>query len=119
MFIPPRAGRLSVDVAARKGVGMEARVITVMIDVYRMDEAIKIYQDSVAPAVKIREGGIGTLLLCDRSTGRGISISFWEDRESLEAAQQSGFMQEQIRKFTAMLIGTPEVEALEVVYKDI
>ena len=98
---------------------MEARVITVLIDVYRLDEAIKIYEDSVAPAIKMREGGVGAFLLCDRSTGRGISISLWEDREKLVAAQESGFMQEQIRKFSAMLIGTPDIESLEVVYKDI
>ncbi len=98
---------------------MEARVITVLIDVYRLDEAIKIYEDSVAPAVKMREGGIGALLLCDHSTGRGISISLWENREKLIEAQESGFMQEQIRKFSAMLIGTPDIESLEVALKDI
>lgn len=98
---------------------MEARVITVLIDVYRVDEAIKIYEESVAPAVKLREGGIGSLLLGDRSSGRGISITFWEDREKEEAARESGFMQEQIRKFTAMLIGTPDIETLEVLVKDL
>lgn len=98
---------------------MEARVITVLIDVYRVDKAIKIYEESVAPAVKQREGGIGAILLGDRSTGRGISISLWEDRESLVKAQESGFMQEQIRKFAAMLIGTPDIEALEVMVKDL
>jgi quinol monooxygenase YgiN len=98
---------------------MEARVITVLIDVYRVDKAIKIYEESVAPAVKQREGGIGAILLGDRSTGRGISISLWEDRESLIKAQESGFMQEQIRKFSSMLIGTPDVERLEVLVKDL
>jgi len=98
---------------------MEARVIKVLIDVYRVDKAIKIYEECVAPAVKAREGGIGALLLGDRSSGRGISITFWEDREKLLAAQESGFMQEQIKKFSAMLIGTPDIEALEVLVKDI
>ncbi len=98
---------------------MEARVITVLMDVYRLDEAIKIYEETVAPAVKLREGGIGTLLLCDRRTGRGISISFWEDREKLLEAQESGFMQEQIKRFSAMLIGAPDIESMEVVHKDI
>lgn len=98
---------------------MEARVITVLIDVYRVDEAIKIYEESVAPAVKLREGGVGAVLLGDRSTGRGLSITFWEDREARIAAQESGFMQDQIKKFAAMLIGTPDVEPLEVLVKDL
>lgn len=98
---------------------MEARVITVLIDVYRVDEAVKIYEECVAPAVKVREGGVGSLLLGDRSSGRGISITFWEDEEKEKEARESGFMQEQIRKFAAMLIGTPDIESLEVLVKDI
>lgn len=98
---------------------MEARVITVLIDVYRVDEAIKIYEECVAPAVKVREGGIGSLLLRDRSSGRGVSITFWEDKEKEREARESGFMQEQLKKFASMLIGTPDVESLEVMVKDI
>jgi quinol monooxygenase YgiN len=98
---------------------VEARVITVLIDVYRVDEAIKIYEEYVAPAVKLREGGIGALLLGDRNSGRGISITFWEDRDKLLEAQKSGFMQDQIAKLASMLIGAPDIEALEVMVKDI
>ena len=98
---------------------MEARVITVLIDVYRVDEAIKIYEESVAPAVKMREGGVGALLLGDRSSGRGISITLWKDREKRIEAQKSGFMQEQIAKFESMLIGTPDIEALEIMVDDL
>jgi quinol monooxygenase YgiN len=98
---------------------MEARVITVLIDVYRVDEAIKIYEECVAPAVKMREGGVGAILLGDRSSGRGVSITLWEDKESEKAARESGFMQEQIKKFQSMLIGTPDIESLEVMVKDL
>jgi len=98
---------------------MEARVITVLIDVYRVDEAIKIYEECVAPAVKMREGGVGAILLGDRSSGRGVSITLWEDKESEKAARESGFMQEQIKKFQSMLIRTPDIESLEVMVKDL
>ncbi len=98
---------------------MEARVITVLIDIYRVDEAIKIYEECVAPAVKVRDGGIGAMLLGDRCSGRGISITFWKNREKLIEAQESGFMQEQIKKFSAMLIGTPDIESLEVLVQDL
>ncbi|MEW6552846.1 MAG: hypothetical protein AB1384_00985 [Actinomycetota bacterium] len=97
---------------------MYARVITVLVDVYRIDRAIEIYEESVLPAIQMREGGVGAMLLVDRSTGRGISISLWEDKDALLAAQESGFMQDQIRKFTAMLIGTPDIEVLEVAIKE-
>ncbi len=98
---------------------MEARVITVLIDVYRVDKAIKIYRECVAPAVKAREGGVGSILLGDRSSGRGISITLWEDKEKEREARESGFMQDQIKKFAAMLIGTPDIESLEVLVSDL
>jgi heme-degrading monooxygenase HmoA len=98
---------------------MEARVITVQVDVYRMDKAIKIYEETVAPAVKMREGGIGALLLVDRKSGNAISITLWESEEKEKAARESGFMQEQIAKFESMLIATPEIDAYEVIVKDI
>lgn len=98
---------------------MEARVITVQVDVYRLDKAIKIYEESVAPAVKLREGGIGALLLVDRSSGKAISITMWENEERLRESQESGFMQEQIAKFESMLIATPDIDAFEVIVKDL
>ena len=98
---------------------MYARIITVLVDVYRIDKAIEIYKECVAPAVKVRDGGVGALLLGDRSSGRGISITLWENKEKQIAAQESGFMQEQIKKFSAMLIGTPDIEALEVLVQDL
>jgi quinol monooxygenase YgiN len=96
---------------------MNARVITVQMDVNRIDEGIKIYEESVAPAVKQEQGGVGALLLGDRKSGKGVSITVWESEESLKAAQESGFMQAQIAKFGEILIGTPEIEALEIMVK--
>jgi quinol monooxygenase YgiN len=98
---------------------MEARVITVQVDVYRLDKAIKIYEESVAPAVRLREGGIGALLLVDRNSGKAISITMWENEERLRESQESGFMQEQIAKFESMLIATPDIDAFEVIVKDL
>ena len=98
---------------------MEARVITVQVDVYRMDKAIKIYEESVAPAVKLRDGGLGALLLVDRKSGKAISITLWENEEKEKVARESGFMQEQISKFESMLIATPEIDAFEVIVNDI
>ncbi len=97
---------------------MEARVISVVIGVYRTDEAIKVYEEGVAPAVKLREGGIGSLLLGNRETGRGLSITFWESKEKEREAQESGFMKEQLARFAAMIIGEPQIETLEVLAQD-
>ncbi len=98
---------------------MEARIVTVQVDVYRMDKAIKIYEESVAPAVRLREGGLGALLLVNRKSGKAISITIWENEEREKEARESGFMQEQIAKFESMLMATPEIDAFEVIVKDL
>jgi len=67
----------------------------------------------------MREGGIGALLLVDRKSGNAISITLWESEEKEKDARESGFMQEQIAKFESMLIATPEIDAYEVIVKDI
>jgi len=98
---------------------MEARVITVQVDIYRIDKAIKIYEESVAPAVKLREGGLGAILLVDRKSGKAISITMWENEDREREARESGFMQEQIAKFESMLIATPEIDSFEVIVNNL
>jgi len=98
---------------------MEARVITVQVDIYRIDKAIKIYEESVAPAVKLREGGLGAILLVDRKSGKAISITMWENEDREREARESGFMQEQIARFESMLIATPEIDCFEVIVNNL
>ena len=96
---------------------MFARVINVELDPGDIEKAISIYGDSVIPASKQREGFVGALLLGDRNTGKGISITMWDSEEHLKAGEQSGFTQEQIAKFAQLLKGTPAIEGLEVLIK--
>ncbi len=98
---------------------MEARVVTVQVDIYRIDKAIKIYEESVAPAVKLREGGLGAILLVDRKSGKAISITMWENEDREREARESGFMQEQIARFESMLIATPEIDSFEVIVNNL
>ena len=98
---------------------MEARVITVQVDIYRIDKAIKIYEESVAPVVKMREGGLGAILLVDRKSGKAISITMWENEDKERGARESGFTQEHIAKFQSMLIATPEIDSFEVIVNNL
>ena len=53
-----------------------------------MDEVIRTYQDSVAPAVRVHRGSRGGLVLTDRSTGKLIAISLWETEADMSAAER-------------------------------
>ncbi len=93
---------------------MFARMTTVQIKDGKIDEAIKIYKESVAPAAKSQRGYIGAYLLVDRKTGKGISIALWESEEDLIAGEESGYLKEQLSKFKDYFATSPVREIYEV-----
>ena len=93
---------------------MHARVVTVQVQPGKIEETIRIYRDSVAPAAKQQKGFKGALLLTDPNTGKGISVTLWETEADLKAGEASGYYQEQIAKFGAVFAAPPAREAYEV-----
>ena len=93
---------------------MFARLTIVQVKIDKMDETIKIYEDSVAPAAKSQKGFQGAYLLTDRKTGKGISCTLWDSEEDAVANEQSGYYQEQIDKLKDFLTAPPVREGYEV-----
>ena len=93
---------------------MYARVTTVQIQPGKIDEAIRIYQDSVVPAVKQQAGFRSTMLITDRASGKGMAITDWATEADLQANEASGYYQEQLAKFAPILTATPVREVYEV-----
>ena len=60
---------------------MYARVTTTQFSPYRLDEAVHIVREQVVPAAQQQTGFKGFLMLADRSTGKGITITLWEGEE--------------------------------------
>lgn len=96
---------------------MYARVSIAQAQPGKADEVIRIHGDSVVPACKQQKEFKGLYLLTDRKTGKGITISLWETEADMTAAETSGFYQQQIAKFKAVLSATPVREAYEVSVK--
>jgi heme-degrading monooxygenase HmoA len=80
----------------------------------KIDDAVRIYRDSVAPAQKQQKGFKGALFLTDRHTGKSISISLWESEADAEASLANGFYQEQVNKFSQDFETKPVWEEYEV-----
>ena len=95
---------------------MYGRIVSVYVEPEDLGKAVGIYRDSVIPAAKEQKGFHNALLFTDSATGRAVSITIWETEEDLLAGQNSGFYQEQIAKFTELLIRTPDQEGFELVY---
>jgi heme-degrading monooxygenase HmoA len=94
---------------------MFARVTTVHFKPDTIDQAIKIYNESVVPSAKAQKGFKRILLFLDRETGRGLTIAFWETQEDAAANEKSLYYQEQLTKFLPFYKAAPVKEGFEVI----
>ncbi len=96
---------------------MFARLTSMDIKVERIDEAVKIYEDSVIPAAKQQKGFLGAYLLSDPKTGKGISLTLWRSEEDAIANERNRYYQEQLVKFIDFFQSQPIREGFEVKVK--
>ena len=93
---------------------MFARLTVTQVQADKIDEVLKIMEDSVIPAAKSQKGFRGLYGLTDRKTGKGVTISLWDTEEDANATEQSGFYQEQVAKFKDLFTAPPIREGYEV-----
>lgn len=79
-----------------------------------MNEAVRIYRDSVIPAAKEERGFRGALMLTDQDTGAGLSITLWESEADMHASEASGFYHEKLDKLDTLFISAPVRKHYEV-----
>ncbi|MBM3242573.1 hypothetical protein FJZ31_40450 [Candidatus Poribacteria bacterium] len=94
---------------------MFTRLTIVQCKIDKIDEAIKIFEESVVPAVKSEKGYRGVYLLINRETGKGISITAWDSEQDAIANEQSGDYQKRLAKFKELFTAPPVREGYEVV----
>jgi hypothetical protein len=91
-----------------------ARVSTVKVQADKVDEAVRIFRESVIPALEGQVGFAGALLLTQPESGQGISITLWASPEEQAASETSGFYRDQLAKFAGLFTVTPVREVYEV-----
>ncbi len=95
---------------------MFARVTTIQLSPYRLDEAIGILREQVTPAMQQQEGFKGYLMFVDRSTGKSINITLWDgEKDRQVTGQNSSYYRDAIGKIVPMLEDAPVVEDFELV----
>lgn len=97
---------------------MFARFTIVQVNPDKIDEIIKLYEESVVPIAKSQKGFKGMTLYTDRKTGKGCSISIWESEEDAIANEQSGYYREQVGKFAEYMTAPPVQEGYEVTVQE-
>ena len=91
---------------------MFARTTTVQARTSGIDEGIALMRDDVMPRVQDVPGSIGVSMLVDRSSGRCIVTTAWQDAETMRAsAAQVQSMRDRVAQ---VLGGTPSVEEWEI-----
>ncbi len=93
---------------------MFARVSIIQVKSDKIDEAIKIYAESVTPARKAQKGSRGAYLFTARTPGKGLAITLWDSKQDILDDEESGRQEERIGNFKAFLAGPFTREIYEV-----
>jgi heme-degrading monooxygenase HmoA len=84
---------------------MVVRATEAEIDVVRKspDDAIVVFEESVLPALRDQDGYQGCYVLLSEE-GKMLVLTFWEDRQAARETRRSGFYEEQVAKFTDLVL---------------
>ncbi|NIM91107.1 MAG: hypothetical protein GTO17_09185 [Candidatus Aminicenantes bacterium] len=97
---------------------MVARSLRIKMDIDRIDEASKLFEESVIPLCRDKKGFQGAYYLADREAGSCLIMTLWESKEDMIATEESRFFQEQLVKFMVFFKEPPVREAYEVIVKE-
>jgi hypothetical protein len=68
---------------------MQARISTIEGDASKLDEAVKIINEKILPALKGLEGFTAANFLVDRSAGKLVAVAFYQDEAALEGSAEA------------------------------
>ena len=95
-----------------------ARVTVARVKPEKLEETLKIYRESVVPAVKSLKGIRGIYLLSDFKTGKMLSIGIWDSEADVIAYEQSEVSQAQLDKFKGLFTAKPIRELYTVTVQE-
>jgi hypothetical protein len=88
------------------------------MEIDRLDEASKLFEESIIPLCKDKTGYKGAYFLADRKTGKCNIITVWDNEKNMMATEKSLFFQEQVIKLMRFFTSNPIREAYEVIVED-
>ena len=93
---------------------MHVRAFRGQVQPGKLEEAIKLFDNSIVPAARQQQGFKGSLLLTNPTTGQFLSLGFWESEADLLASETSGYLSEQLAKVAPHLAAQPVREVYQV-----
>ena len=68
---------------------MQARISTIEGDAVKIDDAVKIIDEKIIPALKGLQGFTAVNFLADRSAGKMVAVAFYADEAALEGSAEA------------------------------
>jgi heme-degrading monooxygenase HmoA len=93
---------------------MFARFTVIHTGIDKIDEAAKLFKESVMPAFKSQKGYNAAYFINERNTGKSICISIWDSEEDALKNEESHVYQEQLLKFMDLFTDPPYREGYDV-----
>lgn len=84
----------------------------------KIDEAAKLFEESVIPSFQSQKGYQGASFISDRTTGKSICVSLWDSEQDAIVNEQSHVYQEQLVKFITLFTMDPFREGYELLVQD-
>jgi hypothetical protein len=72
-----------------RAMAMQVRISTIEGDAGKIDDAVKIINEKVLPALQGLEGFTAANFLADRSSGKLVAVAFYEDEAALEGSAEA------------------------------
>jgi len=92
---------------------MFARVTTLQLQPGKLDEFLRFFQDSIAPAAAAQPGFGGITLMTDPRLGKVVAFGLWDSEADLLASERA-YYQAKLGEVGRLLAGPPLREAYEV-----
>jgi hypothetical protein len=68
---------------------MQARISTIEGDGGKIDDALKVINEKILPALKTLEGFTAANFLVDRSAGKLVAVAFWDNEAALDGSAET------------------------------
>ena len=91
-----------------------ARTTTVKIPVEKTAEFVRLYEQTILPALKPVAGFQGAYLFNDPTTGEGFSLTFWASEKDAIAYEQSGLYTQLIEKLRPFFLTQPLLKSYQL-----
>ena len=98
---------------------MFARFTIIHTESDKIDEAARLFEESVVPSFETQKGFSAAYFISERKAGKSICVSIWDSEEDAVCNEKSQLYQDQLIKFMDLFTDPPYREGYEVLVQSL